>query len=177
MVSRLRLKLVNRGHQFWSQRSTRERRMLSGLGAVVAVAGLIQGLWLPVHDVLARQRPEVGRLKAEAVWMDLMADEAEHLRHKPPLAPLSSAELEARVREAASGLQFPLDGWSMSAQGAGLGMSGAADFDHWLRLAGVLESRYHLTLTQLQVRMGAEPGRVVVQAQLVSGQDDNRPEL
>lgn len=153
----------------WSQCSVRERRMLLAMGLLLALVGFVRGVWLPLDAAIRRNRPQVEQLSADAQLMSRMLDEARRLATMPTLTPWAAETLESRLRDTAHTQHFSLDGWTVVSEGGALRMTGTADFDRWLLLAGELERRDQLRLLQLQVSLAGSSGEVRIQALLGRG--------
>jgi type II secretory pathway component PulM len=155
--------------QAWAQRSRRERAMLSAMALGLALAGFVEGLWLPVQDALQRRRPVVAQLDGEARRMAQMQRELARLASSAPLALRPAQSWMPEVIATAREMDFPLQAWSLMPQGDNLKMQGLGDFDQWLRFAAGLEQRYAISVRQLQVQAGGESGWVRVDAVLGRG--------
>ncbi|UTH72285.1 type II secretion system protein GspM [Chromobacterium sp. IIBBL 290-4] len=154
--------------EYWSQRSAREQRLLTLMGAVLGVAFLYLGVWEPAQASLQRNRGAVARLQAEAGMVESLAAEADKLKRQPAQTPLPAKELIPLLQQTAksqgaslANLQFSPDGES------GVDVEGVVGFDDWVRYLGILSAQQQVRVVSAKAEAQGVPGQAKVKALLM----------
>jgi general secretion pathway protein M len=101
---------MNATAAIWRARSTRERRVVSILALVAAVALVAAFAWLPLERTRHRLSQELPALRASAAAMERQAEEVKRLRAMPAATsatavPLASAASSGELARGLSGAQ------------------------------------------------------------------------
>lgn len=134
-------------YTWWTQRPPREQRALRWLAACLALALLLQGLWLletsrrQLRQQLPRLATQVEQMKAlEQAWRQLSAAGATAATDNPP-----RAEIEAQARTLGREVQLQWLG------NGDLQFKGRARLDAWLAWSAGLHEAHRLVLVETRL--------------------------
>ena len=156
--------------QFWRSRAPRERVVLAGGSALLALAlGFAYG-WLPMQRDTAQLRKALPQLRAQARQLQQDADEAKRLKGRPARA-REGGSLAAVIeqRATAGGLREQIE--SITPQDAGRVRVALPEvaFDAWIGWLGELQASHGVRVESARIDAGEEPGMVKVEAVLAGG--------
>lgn len=156
--------------QFWRSRAPRERLILAGGTALLALALLYAYAWLPIQRELAQLRQTLPQLRLQARQLAQDADEVARL-HTQPSPNQGGGPLAAVVaqRALASGLRERIG--SITPQGAGQVrvILPQVAFNDWITLLGGLQTDHRVRVDSTRIQASDEAGMVSVEAVLGSG--------
>jgi general secretion pathway protein M len=156
--------------QFWRSRAPRERVVLAGGSALLALAlGFAYG-WLPMQRDAAQLRKALPQLRTQAQQLQQDAEEAKRLKARPVLA-REGGSLAAVIeqRATAGGLREQIG--SITPQDAGRVRVALPEvaFDAWIGWLGELQASHGVRVESTRIDAGEEPGMVKVEAVLAGG--------
>jgi len=155
--------------QFWRTRAPRERLVLAGGSALLALAlGFAYG-WLPMQREAAQLRQTLPQLRAQARQLQQDSQEARRLKARPALAQQDSLASLIEQRATAGGLRDRIE--SIVPQDAGhvRVVLPVVAFDAWIGWLGELQARHGVRVESARVEAGEEAGMVKVEAVLAGG--------
>jgi type II secretory pathway component PulM len=82
---------------FWNERSAAERKVMAGIGGLVAVILVAAFVWLPLERARTRLATSVPQMRASIASLQRDADEVKRLRSMPVVAPANATSLTALV--------------------------------------------------------------------------------
>ncbi len=156
--------------QFWRSRAPRERLILAGGSALLALALLYAYAWLPIQRELAQLRQALPQLRLQARQLAQDANEAARLQQQPAPsqagAPLADIVAQTAL---ASGLRERIE--SITPQGAGQVrvILPQVAFDDWITLLGGLQTSHGVRLDSTRIQASDAAGMVSVEAVLATG--------
>lgn len=157
-------------NQFWSARAPRERLVLGGGAALLALAlGFAYG-WLPMQREVSQLRQMLPQLRDQARQLQQDAQEVGRLRAQPAMTrEAGSLVLAIEQGAVASGLRERIA--SIAPQGGGQVrvVLPRIGFDEWLGWLGELQTRYGARVELARVEAAADPGWVSVDMLLKAG--------
>lgn len=148
----------------WTAREPRERAVIAGGLAVLALAALWAYVWDPIATDRARLAAALPALRAEAQALVEQGIEAQRLRTAMRARPKTGAP-EAAVAEAARAAGFG-DAVGVTSMGDGRVQVALkpVPFDALVRLLAQLAESHALVVESIAVKAAAEPGRVQVES-------------
>jgi type II secretory pathway component PulM len=155
---------LQRWRSFWAARSGSERRALSVMAAVVALALVTQLLW-SVEQSRQQLRRQLPTMAAEAESMRQKLGEWQLLAASTPPRPSVSATLQKEASRRLAAL-----GGGVSAVWVGPGqlrLSGTVSFDTWVAWLGEMQQDFRLTVIRAQITPSGS-GRVRLEADLIN---------
>lgn len=154
--------------QFWRSRAPRERLILAGGLALLALALFYAYAWLPIQRELAQLRQTLPQLRLQARKLAQDADQAARLQKQPP--PSQAGEpLTAVVaqRALASGLRERIESITPQDAGRVRVILPRVAFNDWISLLGGLQMDHGVRVESTRIEASDEAGMVSVEAVLV----------
>jgi general secretion pathway protein M len=148
----------------WTAREPRERALIAGGLAALAIAALWAYVWDPIATERARLAASLPALRAEAQALVEQGIEAQRLRTAARARPKTGAP-EAAIAEAAraAGLADAAAGVTSMGDGRVQVALKPVPFDALVRLLAQLAESQALVVESIAVKAAAEPGRVQVE--------------
>ena len=137
----------------------RERRVLAGGAAAVAVLLLVGGVLVPLHGAVATAVARSERRRDDLAWMRAHADviRAGSATLRTPINEPPLVLIDRSARDA--GLASALRGTEPAGRGIRVRFEGAP-FDAMMVWLATLDQRYGITVEAITVDHGAHPGTV-----------------
>lgn len=156
--------------QFWRSRAPRERVVLAGGSALLALALAFAYGWLPMQRDAAQLRKALPQLRAQAQQLQQDAEEAIRLRGRPALA-RGDGSLAAIIeqRAAAGGLREQIESITPQDAGRVRVVLPKVAFDAWLGWLGELQLSHGVRVESARIEAGEEAGVAKVEAVLAGG--------
>lgn len=156
--------------QFWRTRAPRERLVLAGGSALLALAlGVAYG-WLPMQREVAQLRMALPQLRDQARQLQQDAQEVGHLKTQPAvMRETDNLALTIEQRAIASGLRERIE--SITPQGVGqvrVVMPRVA-FDDWIGWLGELQTSHGVRVESARIDATDDAGMISVDALLAGG--------
>lgn len=156
--------------QFWSARAPRERLVLGGGAALLALAlGFAYG-WLPMQREVSQLRQTLPQLRDQARQLQQDAQEVGRLKAQPAAVREAGSLLQVvEQRALAGGLRERIA--SIAPQGVGQVrvVLPRVGFDEWLGWLGELQTRHGVRVESARIEAADDPGWVSVDVLLKAG--------
>jgi len=152
--------------QFWSERNTRERLVLSIGSTVLALSLLYAYVWLPIRndvDHLNRTLPE---LRAAAAQMRAEAAEIGTLKSRSVSVPAGGALGAVEQSAATQGLRDRIQELGATDQNHVRMSSDSLPFDAWVGWLNLLQAQSGIRIESANVEATPDAGKVKAQAVL-----------
>jgi len=153
--------------QFWRSRAPRERLVLAGGSALLALAlGVAYG-WLPIQRDVVQLRQTLPQLREQAQQLQRDAQEVERLKTQPAvIRATGNLALAVEQRAIASGLRERIE--SITPQGVGhvRVVLPQLAFDDWLSWVGALQTSDRIRVESAWIEVGNAAGMVSIDAVL-----------
>jgi general secretion pathway protein M len=145
--------------EWWSQRSERERWMISGAAILIVASILFFYVYQPINTERLRLQKRVPELRASLAQMHTQVEELKTLQARP-----RPASLEVALKESAA--QSGLGNASITADGPERARVNFAsvEFNKWVQWTGRLQSERAFRVESAQVQALPEAGMVKVTA-------------
>ncbi len=156
--------------QFWRSRAPRERLILAGGSALLALALIYAYAWLPIQREVVQLRQALPQLRVQARQLAQDAEEVGRLKKQPPPSQVGEPLADVVAQRAlASGLRERIE--SITLQGAGQVrvILPRVAFDDWVTLLGGLQTDHGVRVDSIRIQAGDEAGMVSVEAVLGAG--------
>jgi general secretion pathway protein M len=155
--------------QFWRSRAPRERVVLAGGSALLALAlGFAYG-WLPMQRDAAQLRKALPQLRAQAHQLQQDAAEATRLKARPAGSHGGSLAAIVEQRATAGGLRERIEAITPQDAGRVRVVLPEVAFDAWIGWLGELQASHGVRVDSTRIDAGDEPGLVKVEAVLAGG--------
>jgi general secretion pathway protein M len=159
---------LERLREFWAERAARERVLLAGGAAAIALVALYLFLWQPGLAAGRRLSATLPKLRAQVELMRVQQSQIAALR-KSAAAAGQSGELRLVLQAALASAPFQKSVQRFelpSAERASLHVA-SARFEDWLRWVSELQRHSGVRLDRCGVNPLGEPGMVRIEATLV----------
>lgn len=156
--------------QFWRSRAPRERLVLAGGSALLALAlGFAYG-WLPMQREAAQLRQALPQLRIQARQLQQDAQEVGRLKARPALA-REGGSLASVIeqRATAAGLRERIEAITPQDAGRVRLVLPAVAFDDWIAWLGELQAGHGVRVESARIDATGEAGMVRIEAVLAGG--------
>jgi len=162
--------MLERWREWWRGRNTRERALLAGGGAALAVASLWAYVWVPLESDRSRLTATLPTLRTQAQQLALQAGDVERLRasaHARGGATPSQSAIEQALKNADIGAGV-VD-VAMLGGGRVQVTLGVVPFDTLVGVIAQLAESHGLAVETIVLKAAGEPGKVRVETLVLQG--------
>lgn len=158
--------MKQRLREYWLARSPRDRRIIGGIAALIAISVVYAYLWMPMIEARTRLRAELPKLRGATAEMAAQEQEIKRLKAAPASASQAvSPELINQSAERAGIKDNLTQVTSLSAERVQVTLNSVA-FDRWIGWTRALATESALRVESAQVTGAGDAGTVKVQAVL-----------
>ena len=162
--------MIEQLREWWTERDARERWLIGGGVAVLAMSALWAYVWMPIASERARLVASLPELRVQAQQVAQQAAEVERLRIATRSRKQSGPPQRA-IEEAMKAAGFAEGFAGVAALGGGrfqVNLS-VVPFDALLRVVAQLAETHGLAVEKMALRSTNEPGRVRVESLVLQG--------
>lgn len=152
--------------QFWSERNTRERMIIS-IGSLLLLVSLLYAyVWLPIRNDVDRMNRSLPELRAAAAQMRGEANEISTLKTRGVTVPAGGALAAVEQSAASQGLRDKLEELGATDASHVRMSSNALPFDQWVSWLNLLQAQSGMRIESANVEATQDSGKVKAQAVL-----------
>lgn len=156
--------------QAWRARAPRERLVLAGGAALLALALAYAYAWLPMQHQLTQLRGTLPQLRVQAEQVQRNAEEVTRLRARPTtLRQGGSIVAIVEQRAAASGLREHIAALVPQDRNRVRVVLPRVGFDAWLAWIGDMQAAHGVRVESARIESSGEAGMVRIEAVLAGG--------
>lgn len=156
--------------QFWRARAPRERVVLAGGAALLALALAYAYLWLPMERELAQLRQALPQLRVQARQLKQDAQEVGRLKVRPAVVQASGNLARAvEQRAIAGGMRERIESITPHDAGRVRVVLPLVAFDDWVSWVGELQAAQGVRVEWARIEAADAAGMVRVEAVLAGG--------